>query len=405
MRSTSNQYRYPWTLIKDAFAGKSVVDSRWMQIRSINDAEETIRYYGYDWQTQNDRNILLESYKKALDFIEQSLIENFPEPLRIHSEVKESNDLRQVLYWTNPRTRNKEVQLWSCAVLKVLHTILHLENDFLYDHFQEARSQIFERFHGHLYIDENNHIYFGKDPSKFIPLYYFEVKREKDWKSKLIKLLQKPENTATRIFDHIGVRMVTENLLDVLQIFNYLLISKIFIFANITPSRSRNTLLDIDACQKYINRVLRQVSSGKLNQEDLDKKIYSKYNYEELLIDDPLLDNPYSLDHFRSIQFTCRHLVRFANPTYIQMMDLRQHMFVDHIPPHSIQELDQILSGIKREIKFFFPFEIQIMDKQTFLINQKGLGSHAEYKQNQLEAARKRVLGKLLEPYNSQGAQ
>ena len=81
------------------------------------------------------------------------------------------------------------------------------------------------------------------------------------------------------------------------------------------------------------------------------------------------------------------------------MMDLRQHMFVNHVPPHNIQELDQILSELKREIKFFFPFEIQIMDKQTFLINQKGLGSHTEYKQNQLEAARKRVLGKILEPY------
>ncbi len=402
MRSTSNQYRYPWTLIKDAFAGKSVVDSRWMHVRSISDAEETIRYYGYDWNSQNDRDVLIESYTKALHFIEQSLIENFSERLHIHPEVKHSIDLRQVLYWTNPRTRNKEVQLWSCAVLKVLHTILHLENDFLYDHFQEARSQIFERFHGHLYIDDNNHIYFGKDPSKFIPLYYFEVKREKDWKSKLIKLLQKPENTATRIFDHIGVRMVTENLLDVLQIFNYLLVSKIFIFANITPSRSRNSLLNIDACQKYVNRILREVSSGKLKQEDLDKKMYSNYHYDELLVDKPFLDNPYSLDHFRSIQFTCRHLVRFANPTYIQMMDLRQHMFVDHAPLHSIQELDQILSGIKRELKFFFPFEIQIMDKQTFLNNQRGLGSHAEYKQNQLEAARKRVLGKLLEPYDNQ---
>ena len=74
-------------------------------------------------------------------------------------------------------------------------------------------------------------------------------------------------------------------------------------------------------------------------------------------------------------------------------------MLVNHIPLHSIQELDQILAGLKREIKFFFPFEIQIMDKQTFLINQKGLGSHADYKQNQLEAARERVLGNLLKPF------
>ena len=68
MRSTSTQYRYPWTLIKDAFDGKSVIDSLWMQIRSINDAEETIRYYGYDWHSQTDRNTLMESYQKVLRF-------------------------------------------------------------------------------------------------------------------------------------------------------------------------------------------------------------------------------------------------------------------------------------------------------------------------------------------------
>ena len=90
------------TLIKDAFVEKSVVDSRWMHIRSIND-EDTIRYYGYDWNSQTDRT-LIESYKKAVDFIEQSLINSFTEPQN-SSKVKQSIDLRQVLYWTNPRTR------------------------------------------------------------------------------------------------------------------------------------------------------------------------------------------------------------------------------------------------------------------------------------------------------------
>lgn len=399
MAPSFNNYRYPWTLIKHAFSGKSVVDTRWMHVRSISDAEETIRYYGYDWQSQIDRRTLIESCLKATNFIKEFFINGFKDPLSLHPEVEACTDIRQLLYWTNPRTRNKEVQQWSCAVLKVLHTILHLENDSLNDHFQEARKQIFDRFHGHLYIDEENHIYFGKDPLELIPLNYFEVKREKDWTSKLIKLLHKPENTATRIYDHIGVRIVTENLLDVLKIFDYLISSKIFIFANISPSRSRNTLLNIDACQKYINRILRKVSSGQMSQKDLEEAIDTKYEHDQLLLDKPEVENPYSLNEFRSIQFTCRHLVRFPNPTYIQMMDLRQHMFINEIPPHSIQELDSVLSTIKREINFFFPFEIQIMDKRTFMINKEGLGSHADYKQNQLEAARKRVLGKLLEPF------
>lgn len=289
--------------------------------------------------------------------------------------------------------------MWACAVLKVMHTILHLENDFLSHHFQEARSQIFQRFHGHLYIDEKNMIYLGKDRKDFVPLYYFEVKREKDFHSKVLKLLHKKENTAVRIFDHIGVRIVTESLLDLLRAFQYLITSKIFIYANVTPSRTVNTLLETSKAQTFIKRILRRYDEGELSLEEAEKEIELKICREDLLLGTNQADssNPFSLKGFRSIQFTCRYLVRFPNPTYTQLYDLRQHLFVDRASVQNIGELDQILKTTKREITFFFPFEIQLMDKETFQENQMGLGSHEEYKKAQLLAARKRVLGKILD--------
>jgi len=45
---------------------------------------------------------------------------------------------------------------------------------------------------------------------------------------------------------------------------------------------------------------------------------------------------------------------------------------------------------------FFFPYEMQIVDLKTHLENMFGRASHEKYKEKQLIAARKRVLGRLL---------
>ena len=384
--------------MNDALSGKSVIDTRYSTIRSLDEAQDTLYFYGYNWNQEGDRRFLLETHQRAVEFIQSVLLDPFDDHLVMPEEVKLCPDVRLLLQWTNLRARNKELCMWSCAVLKVMHTILHLENDFLSHHFQEARSQIFQRFHGHLYIDEKNMIYLGKDQKEFIPLYYFEVKREKDFHSKVLKLLHKKENTAVRIYDHIGVRIVTNTLLDVLQVFQYLIASKIFIYANVTPARTVNTLLEISKAQTFIKRILRRYRNGELSQQEAEREIETGIRREDLLLGDHGgTDNPFSLSGFRSIQFTCRYLVRFPNPTYTQLYDLRQHLFVDRASVQNIGELDQILKTTKREITFFFPFEIQLLDKETFMENQIGLGSHEEYKKAQLQAARKRVLGKILD--------
>ena len=385
--------------MRDALSGKSIIDTRYSTIRSLEEAEETLYFYGYNWKQEGDRKFLLETHQRAVEFIESILIRPFDDGLSMPEEIKLCPDIRLLLQWTNLRARNRELCMWACAVLKVMHTILHLENDFLSHYFQEARSQIFQRFHGHLYIDEKNMIYLGKDRKDFIPLYYFEVKREKDFHSKVLKLLHKKENTAVRIFDHIGVRIVTESLLDLLRAFQYLISSKIFIYANVTPSRTVNTLLETSKAQTFIKRILRRYDEGELSLEEAEKEIETKICRADLLLNDKQEDssNPFSLSGFRSIQFTCRYLVRFPNPTYTQLYDLRQHLFVDRASVQNIRELDQILKTTKREITFFFPFEIQLMDRETFKENQMGLGSHEEYKKAQLVAARKRVLGKILD--------
>ena len=53
------------------------------------------------------------------------------------------------------------------------------------------------------------------------------------------------------------------------------------------------------------------------------------------------------------------------------------------------------LPELGRTVRFFYPFEIQLMDYDTYLQSLRGDQSHKAYKARQLESARSRILGFL----------
>ncbi|PCJ15953.1 MAG: hypothetical protein COB02_17455 [Candidatus Cloacimonadota bacterium] len=399
MSDISQKYRFPWSLFHDAFSGNSVVDTRYMMVKSIADAELTLDYYGFSWKDKQDRTKLLDAYERSLIFVEDTLLIPYKSQLSIPQDLKNCKDLRQILYWTNPRTRNRQNHLWSCAILKIVHSILHLESDSFSHYFQEARKQIFDRFNGHIQVDENNKFYFGKSDDHLIPLHFFEVKREKNFESKLIKLLHKAENTAAQIYDHIGVRVVTESLIDTLIVFQYLSSSKIFTFANIAANRSKNTLLNLDKCQRHIQKLRRNYSRGLLDDKGFEKAMNIELQRDKFL-NNNTSDNPFTLKSYRSVQFTCRHLVKFTNPNYTKLYNLFNNVKSMNAPLSVLQEIQNIMHTTQKRIEFFFPFEIQLMDKVSFQENQEGSASHKVYKENQLIEVRQRLLGRILETMN-----
>ena len=54
------------------------------------------------------------------------------------------------------------------------------------------------------------------------------------------------------------------------------------------------------------------------------------------------------------------------------------------------------ISHIEKEIRFFFPYEVQIVDIEAHKENSKGDASHQEYKKSQIQWVIKRVFKKLL---------
>src|SRR5690606_2277011 len=128
----------------------------------------------------------------------------------------------------------------------------------------------------------------------------------------------------------------------------------------IMPDQSRNTLYPMNLLLELLNEVPMNTTNEQL-QELMSKKLEEspeKANYLEK-------PNEFSSETYRAIKFIARKLI-------------------------------DIKLG-EKELRFFYPLEVQVMDYDNYLKTLSGPGSHTEYKKRQREAARKRVLGTLID--------
>jgi len=101
-------------------------------------------------------------------------------------------------------------------------------------------------------------------------------------------------------------------------------------------------------------------------------------------------NNPHSSHDFRNIQVTARKMIRIPNPSYIQMQRLLEFVMGNEVrlPEHFAAEAE-----IDKELAFYFDYEIQLVDRESYVQAMQGPASHQAYKARQIETAMQRVLG------------
>src|SRR3954454_4063 len=140
-------------------------------------------------------------------------------------------------------TYGQALRNWACSLLKVMHTIAHIDKDVRTPYFTDIQKQIFDRFYKLIHRDSEAQLFLGErtdDPLR-IDLVAFETKPKKSRDSIILKLLHKPENVAEDIFDRVGIRFTTHTRLGALRVVKSLKDKMIVMPPNIKPSRSRNT--------------------------------------------------------------------------------------------------------------------------------------------------------------------
>src|SRR5690606_19031548 len=135
---------------------------------------------------------------------------------------------------SSPSTANALRQAWSCAVLRVMHTISHIEGVQRLADIEAARQQVFERFSNYIRKGPDGRLALG-DSKVSVPLVHLDWKVAKSRESMILKLLHKRANVAETIYDQIGVRIVTDTLAEAVLAVDFMQRMYMVTFPNCNP--------------------------------------------------------------------------------------------------------------------------------------------------------------------------
>lgn len=399
-------YAFNWETFDVVCGGKSSLDAT-NYLAELKDKEQVGSFlygYGFDVTDPVESAELFGIFQEALQFIKRYfLIEGNPEglDLRVPNYLYTITNITELFLAATGHATAKlktEEQLWAGVVLKVMHTLLHTDKDLRYRYFSTIQQQIFDRFYKFIHRDEENRLFLKNENGVSIPLYDFQTKAKKTRDSIVIKLLHKQENVAEELFDRIGVRIITYNKLDALRVIKFLHRSHVIMVNNIKPSRSQNTLVDLPKLRMKIFTLYKETIRKNIPEEDF----YQNLNH--LIEDCPPMklthDNRHTLEEYRAIHFTGRQLIKYRNPFMASFNEVRKLALKDKENPVSQALLHLDTSPISRDVRFFYPFEVQLTDYESHLKNTQGEASHAEYKRSQLKSAMKRIFRPIIDLNN-----
>jgi uncharacterized protein (TIGR04562 family) len=401
------EYLFNWETFDVVCSGQSSLDAK-TYLTELYDKEQVANFlYGYGFNINDpvESAELFGIFQEALQFIKRYfLIEGNPEglDLKIPNYLYSITNISELFLAATGNSSFKlstEEALWAGVILKIMHTVLHTDKDLRYRYFSTIQQQIFDRFYKFIHRDEENRLFLKNETGTTIPLYDFQTKAKKTRDSIIIKLLHKQENVAEELFDRIGVRIITYNKLDALRVIKFLHQNYVIMINNIKPSRSQNTLVDLALFRKRVYTLYKEAIKNNHSEENFYQRLNS-------LIDDSSTvsqasdRNLHTSDEYRAIHFTGRQLIKYRNPFMASFNEVRKLALKDKENPLSQSLLNLDTSPISRDVRFFYPFEVQITDYESHLKNTQGEASHNDYKKSQLRSAMKRIFKPLLDLKN-----
>lgn len=335
--------------------GLNTLDVPHLAAETEDQARAFVASYGYDLREEKDQQAVWSFHRKAITYIQTELLESgecIPEELS--DKEKLQNFEKLVIYASK---KDHELRAWACGILKVVHAFVHLNNDLFTFYSSEIQEQILRPIQSHIVDEPASGTRLGSSSrSDSILLKKFEIKPFKTTSSSVTKLLAKPNLVAFSLMDKMGVRFVTKNLVDVFRVVRYLTEENLVCFAHNIPDQSINTLYPLNL---FLEAVEHAKENKDLSTDELDKLLRAK-------LEEPLArpeykekENAFTSEEYKFVKFITRRLVRVKSP----------------------------------DIGFFYPYEIQIVDYDTYIKNMTGEAAHEKYKNRQLQRARTRILG------------
>lgn len=363
---SKGKFSLNWSYLNAIANGVSAIDLGALALRNLHDARQFVREYGFDLDQPAAPRLIRQAHMEAVEFICQTFLTPEQAAL-IPAEVRAPDDPLQLLVYASLRGQQVDLRrMWACAVLKVMHGIFYIDNNLKLRHFHAIRSQVFGSLDEVIRSDGER--YFLTDGEICLPLLHYDRKNNKGRNSILLKLLQKAAYLAADIFDHLGVRLVFATRFECLLALRALQRAHLLSVTNVDAGRTRNTLLDLDAAKLIFNKYRSRIAAS----DDYPVELLRQMDAELAEQAQPLTrcDNPHSGSGYNSVQVTVRKMI------HVQQLDAAPEQDYD--------------------VGFFFEYEIQLMDADSYQRSLTGPASHDAYKKRQVDTARTRVFGREL---------
>lgn len=380
--SNSPLFPLPPELVRVVLGSASFIDQQGLNLGSMEEAREFALGYGYDVGIPNERHHLVRVFEDALAFMEEVILDGTG--LDVPSECAELQDPLQLLVWASERPMNERAR-WSCALLRIMHTLIHVDNDIYLRFLPEIQQQISERYE-HFLVPTQGGGWALKGRYE-VPVVAVRRKERKDRVSMLIKLLHKPENVAETIYDQIGIRFVAEDLLGVLLVLRFLLDHHVLMANHLKPSRTRNLMVDLSELEQWMASLPDSFSLDALSPQER-QELSARLTHKRGNLD----ANPFSSTNYSAVQLTARTLIRIPNPSIASLNKVQERLLeAGHPDLGDMMHIPELIQK-QDEFTFFFAHEVQVMERSGFENIVSGPASHSDYKDRQRDAVRKRVL-------------
>ncbi len=343
--------------------GQSPLDFSNLSVGHLDGAHEFLLAYGYDVELPEDLKVVEMIHRQAVALLRDKLLDEGEE---LPKEVYDPQSLEDIgslfVYASNLDGKYDSIQPWACALLKVMHVFAHLENDIFHLFPQDIKTQLIRPFQSFIYEDSvtNKSVMGSEQDGEKIVLERFEIKPTKSLTSSVIKLLAKRDMFAMTLLDKVGVRFVTRNVFDSFRVLRFLHEHSLVSFPNSIVDQVTNTIYPVNLFFEAMDELRSRSPMAPLEEIDevMERKLDQHFSRAEFVEK----ENIFSGDSYRFMKFISRKLIRINMPE-------------------------------GRQVRFFYPFEVQIMDYDTYLKNLQGPQSHKSYKERQRMAARRRIFG------------
>jgi uncharacterized protein (TIGR04562 family) len=327
--SDSSEFNIPWLTLQTIIAGRSLIDTFELNIRNLDEAHKFLISYGL--KNNEDAEKLR---KTAFEYVETVLLDKTN--LRLPENITDFT-LPELMVEASADTKTR-ISEWSCLILKVCHAVAHAQ----WSKDEDAYNAALVKFNARLkpfIIDSRDGIWFGDDDCR-IPIVEYKVKSRKRFFRVVTKLLLKQGNLSARIYDHIGVRFVTNDIFSAILLIKFLRSRHILMYANVLPQESKNLMADFEQIEKLFS--------------EFSAPLQHTLKGVSMAVE-PASKNPYSSKEFKMIKIVERVLVT------------------------------------TNDRNVFFPCEFQILTRQTHETLRKKRSNHSAYGKRQIEGVRNRL--------------